>query len=195
MPVNLIGPAKNGKVPSAIQVKARRAQPINRVLLTRLLDLGTGRRTIDYRNIAILLMAFAGFKRSAICALDTSDVTFTADAMLAHVGLRVSDADSEAVSEGRVIAVPITSGPLCAASAVRRWIEHCDIAGTSGPLFVRFNRAGEPIWGQQLDSAWVNVILKERLLAAGVEDVSCFSVHISGHGGQRFSLKADTISS
>lgn len=175
MPVNLLGAAKNGKVPSAIQVKARKAKPITRTLLTRLLDLGTGRRTIDYRNIAILLMAFAGFKRSAICALDIADIAFSADAMLVHVGLRVGDADGAPVSKGRVIAVPITSGPLCAASAVRRWIEHCDIAGTSGPLFVRFNRSGEPIWGQQLDSAWVNVILKERLLAAGVEDVSSFS--------------------
>jgi hypothetical protein len=147
---------------------ARCAKPISRALLMRMLDaMGAGTRSLDRRDRLILTLGFAGLKRGTICALNIEDVRFTDDAMLLRVGKRQG-------LTGRELVVPITRGPLCAATACKAWIDHNQMDGHQGPLVVRFNRSGEAT-DQRLDPAYVNHVVKARLRAAGTDDVGTYS--------------------
>lgn len=183
IPHNLIEPAKNIKRPlpeirNAAKSK-RVAKIIDRALLNRIFDcMGTGMRTMDRRDRAILLLGYAGLKRGAICAINIEDLTFTQDAMLIRIS---STSDSNDEIEGRtteptsrVMAIPFTRGPLCAATACQTWLKHNDLEGTAGALFPSFTRSGEPTT-DRLASAYVSVIVKERLKAAGITDVLAYS--------------------
>ena len=146
----------------------RSAKPISRAMLLRMLDaMGAGTRSLDRRDRLILTLGFAGLKRGMICALNIEDVRFTEDAMLLSIGRREDHAASE-------LAVPITRGQLCAATACRAWIEHNQMEGRQGPLIVRFTRSGEAT-EQRLDAAYVSYVVKGRLRAAGVEDIGMYS--------------------
>ena len=137
-------------------------------MLLRMLDaMGAGTRSLDRRDRLILTLGFAGLKRGAMCALNIEDVRFTEDAMLLRIGRRERHAGGE-------LAVPITRGPLCASTACRAWIEHNQMEGQQGPLIVRFSRSGEAT-EQRLDAAYVSYVVKERLRAAGVEDIGMYS--------------------
>lgn len=183
VPHNLIGPARNNKKPqpdirSAAKPK-RVAKIIDRALLNRMFDcMGTGMRTMDRRDKAILLLGFAGLKRGAICAINIEDLTFTQDAMLIRVGtIQVHGDGLDSGVSGlmsRVMALPFTRGPLCAATACQTWLKHNGLEGTTGALFPSFTRSGEPTT-DRLASAYVSVIVKERLKAAGIADVSTYS--------------------
>ena len=157
--------------------KCRHAEPITRTLLERVIDaMGTGRRSLDRRDLAVLLLGFAGLKRGTICAINIEDLSFSADAMT--IELRVDDDGAEPGAppqRTRTISLPMTRGPLCAATAVYNWLQHNALEGQTGPLLPRFSRSGEPVYGERLDSAYVSVIVKKRLLAAGVADVSKYS--------------------
>ncbi len=170
-PVNLLDDK-----PGASRVKERApgtrplrsAKPISRALLMRMLDaMGVGTRSLDRRDRLILTLGFAGLKRGVICALNVEDVRFVEDAMLLRIGRREGHAGSD-------LAVPITRGPLCAATACRAWIDHNQMEGQQGPLIVRFSRSGEAT-EQRLDAAYVSYVVKERLRAAGVEDIGMYS--------------------
>ena len=164
------------------QKSPRQAKPISRALLLRMLDaMGTGARSMDRRDKVILTLGFAGLKRGMICALHVEDLRFTEDAMLVRVrGPNAADGEEG----GRHVAIPITRGPLCAATACRVWIEHNQMEGQSGPLVVRFTRSGEPT-NQRLDAAYVNAVVKERLRAAGVADVEGYSAESLRRGRGR----------
>jgi integrase len=151
--------------------RKRSAAPITRTLLTRMIDaMGSGARSLDRRDRALLLLGFVGgLKRGTICALNIQDFTFTPDAMLVRIK---AAADGEA---GRTIVIPVTRGPLCAATAVHQWIAHNAMEGCNGPLFPRFTRSGEPVLTERLDSAYVSKLVKARLRDAGVEDVAAYS--------------------
>ena len=183
VPHNLIEPAKNGKKPLPdirITAKPKRvAKIIDRALLNRMFDcMGTGMRTMDRRDKAILLLGFSGFKRGAICAINIEDLTSTQDAMLIRVR-RTQEADDELDSQGsettsKVMAIPFTRGPLCAATACQTWLKHNDMEDARGALFPSFTRSGEPTT-DRLAPAYVSVIVKERLKASGITDVSAYS--------------------
>ena len=170
-PLNLGADIKGASVAAPKRDSRKRsAAPITRALLTRMIDaMGTGARSLDRRDKAIFLLGFSGMKRGTICALNVEDLTFTPDAML--VRLKAAG-DGEA---GRTIAIPVTRGPLCAATAVQQWIAHNAMEGCSGPLFPRFTRSGEPVLTERLDSAYVSKLVKARLRDAGVEDVAAYS--------------------
>ena len=183
VPHNLIEPAKNGKKPLPVirsAAKSKRvAKIIDRALLNRMFDcMGTGMRTMDRRDKAILLLGYAGLKRGAICAINIEDLTFTQDAMLIHTTPTTDSGDE--IHSGvfgpmsRVMAIPFTRGPLCAATACQTWLKHNDLEGATGALFPSFTRSGEPTT-DRLASAYVSVIVKERLKAAGIADVSAYS--------------------
>lgn len=171
-PINLMADVKGATVLAPkCDSRKRSAAPITRALLTRMIDaMGTGARSPDKRDKAIFLLGFVGgLKRGAICALNIEDLTFTQDAML----VRIKGAgDGEA---GRTIAISVTRGPLCAATAVQQWISHNALEGCSGPLVQRFTRSGEPVLTERLDSAYVSKLVKARLRDAGVEDVAAYS--------------------
>ena len=183
VPHNLIEPAKNSKKPLPdVRIAAepkRVAKIIDRTLLNRMFDcMGTGMRTMDRRDKAILLLGYSGLKRGVICAINIEHLSFTPDAMLIHIKLGYdagNDEDSRPVGPtSRTMAIPFTRGPLCAATACQTWLKHNDLEGTTGALFPSFTRSGEPTT-ERLASAYVSVIVKERLKAAGISDVSAYS--------------------
>jgi integrase len=148
------------------------ASPITRRLLTQMLE-PLPRGSIDRRDRAILLLGFAGaLKRAELVGLNVGDVRFTQDAMLvwAH-GVRRGRESGEL----RELAIPLTGGPLCAASACREWIEKAalDAGNSDDPLFVRFSRGSDPT-RERLDAGSVNLIVKKWVAATGV-DASTFS--------------------
>ena len=93
-------------------------------------------------------------------------------------GADVSGTSSSLVPDAasvRTLSVPFTRGPLCAATACQEWIAHNGLEGQHGPLFPRFARSGEPVLEERLDSAYVAILCKTRLLDAGIADVSAYS--------------------
>ncbi|MDP1548351.1 MAG: hypothetical protein Q8L87_20240 [Anaerolineales bacterium] len=183
LPANLVDVKKqSSEVKAAPSRKSKSATPITRALMTRMLDaMGTGKRSLDRRDKAIFLLGYFGrLKRGAICALNLEDLTFTQDALL----LRLRPA-SEFVHSGndgripapesRVVAIPMTRGPLCAGTACQEWIAHNGLEGKQGPLFPRFTRSGEPVLDERLDAAYVSALVKKRLVDAGEDDVSLYS--------------------
>ena len=133
------------------------AKPMSRGLLLRMQD-AMHRNSLDRRDRALLLLGFmAALKRAELTALNVSDLTFTADAMVVTL-------------KGRQIAVPATGGDLCAVTATKEWIAHAalDIEQPPGPLFRRFDRGGDPTL-ERLDSAWVSCVVKARLKAVGID--------------------------
>ena len=200
LPHNLEEPPKNGKKPLQVLRKAvkpkRVAKIIDRPLLTRMFDcMGTGLRTMDRRDKCLILLGYAGLKRGAICAINIEDVTFTEDAMLISV-IATQDTDDEVESRppeanGRVLAIPFTRGLLCAATACQTWLKHNDLEGKTGALFPSFTRSGEPTT-DRLASAYVSVIVKDRLKAAGITDVSAYSGESLRRGHQAETVKGRT---
>lgn len=198
LPYNLGEPnAKGTNPPPGLRkvVKPKKvAKIIDRALLDRMFDcMGTGMRSMDRRDKAILLLGHSGLKRSAICAINIEDLTFTPDAMLIGVGAmqEASDGVESRRSNERVLAIPFTRGPLCAATACQTWLKHNDVEGKSGALFPSFTRSGEPTT-DRLASAYVSVIVKERLKAAGISDVSAYSAESLRRGHQSEMVKGRT---
>ena len=201
LPHNLEDPSKKGKKPPIELRKAvkpkRVAKIIDRALLNRMFDcMGTGMRTMDRRDKAILLLGFSGaMKRGAICAINIEDLTFTQDAMLIRGGsIQESGAEVErrpSDPKDRYTAIPFTRGPLCAATASQTWLKHNDLEGKTGALFPSFTRSGEPTT-DRLASAYVSVIIKERLKAAGITDVSAYSGESLRRGHQAEAVKGRT---
>ena len=200
LPHNLEPPPKNGKKPPQVlrhAVKPKRvAKIIDRALLTRIFDcMGSGLRTMDRRDKALMLLGYAGLKRGAICAINIEDLTFTEDALLIHVratqetGEEVESRPAE--SKGRVLAISFTRGLLCAATACQTWLKHNDLEGKTGALFPSFTRSGEPTT-DRLASAYVSVIIKERLKAAGITDVTAYSGESLRRGHQAETVKGRT---
>lgn len=177
------GPAsKRMKVP---KVQPKQAKPITRAMLERVFDaMGTGRRSIDLRDKALMLLGFAGMKRGAMLALNVTDCRFTADAMLVGVtdvtGDRAPDVQAASV---RTIAIPRTRGPLCPVTAVEAWLDHLDRRHANGPLFCRFDRGCDPMPDVRLDAAWASQIVKRRMKDAGYLDVDQFSTESLRRGG------------
>ena len=168
LPKEILGDAKELPEPK----RSSKAAPMTRALLNRIFD-AMGGDSLDRRDRALLLLGFVGgLKRGSLCGLDLNDLTFTEDAMLVRIRSGGSKAEGKAA---RTIAVPMTRGSLCAATAVLQWISHNALEGASGPLFPRFSRSGEPVLNARLDSAFVSQIVKRRLRDAGVDDVSQFS--------------------
>ena len=181
LPHNLEEPGKKGKRPPPELRKAvkpkRVAKIIDRALLLRMFDcMGTGMRTMDRRDKAILLLGAAGMKRGAICSINIEDLVFTEDTMLIRVGHSQETSDETRPSKPKthVVTIPFKRGPLCAAGACQTWIKHNDMEGKTGALFPSFTRSGEPTT-DRLASAYVSVIIKDRLKAAGIADVSAYS--------------------
>ena len=169
--------------------KCKPAEPITRAIMSRILDaMGTGQRSLDRRDTAIFLLGFTGgLKRGAICGIDIEHLTFTADVLIIRFppyegGPMPQETEGTCApsSSGkrlavRQLAIPFTRGPLCAASAVQRWIESQGLENARGPVFPRFSRSGEPMHHERLDSAYVAVLLKRRMTDAGFGDVSSYS--------------------
>lgn len=143
----------------------RSAKPMTRQLLSRILD-AVLRSSLDRRDEALLLLGFmAGLKRGQLVALDVADLRWTNDALI----VRVKPASDEAGSQlqARNVALPITGGELCAASSVRRYVDHLALEPSS-PLFVSYNRGSDPT-DKRLAAAFVSEVLKRRMQVVGLD--------------------------
>lgn len=139
-------------------------QPMSRSLLTRVLA-PMQRSNLDRRDRAMLLLGFvAALSRSQLVAIDMRDVAFTADAMVIRMA-----------SRRRHVVVVMTGDDFCAVTAIRQWIKHGGADTSTAPLFCRCDRGGDPT-PHRLDSAYVSVVLKARVKAAGL-DPAPFSAH------------------
>lgn len=168
-------PTSSGLV-SSRKREPKSAKPLTRGLLRRMLD-AMHRNSLDRRDRALLLLGFmAALKRAELVALDVSSLRFTTDALVVQL-------------KARQVAVPATGGELCAALAAKEWITHAalDLEQPLGPLFRRFDRGGDPT-PTRLDSAWVSVVVKNRLKAIGI-DPAPFSAQSLRRGRQMEAAK------
>jgi len=146
-----------GAAPSTRLRQPKSAKPITRALLLRALD-AMHRNSLDRRDRALLLLGFVGaLKRTELVSIKLADLCFTTDALIIKL-------------KGRQVAIPKTGGELCAATAVRNLIDHTalDTEQPNSALFRRFDRGGDATTFQ-LQSAWVSVVLKNRLKAVGID--------------------------
>ena len=189
LPGNLMDGGSDGQaIPTTKdKAKSRSANPIGRKLLLRMFDsMGTGARAKDKRDKAIMLLGYAGLKRSCICALSIEDLEFTQDACVIHLPQEGEEGSTESQHRPtgkRQIALPMTRGQMCPGTAVRSWLEHVELLDKTGPVFCRFDRSSDPMHGVRLDAAWINNIIKTRLKDAGVEELEGYSAESLRRGG------------
>jgi len=159
-----LGIAPGKKAGGAKRAEPRHARAVTRNLLERMLD-AMGTNSLDRRDRCVLTLSFgAALSRSALVALNRDDVRFTNDVMVLTIR------DLADTTRTRTVTVPITGHELCAATATRDWLRHAalDLEPQDGPLLRRFSRAGDPT-SERLSAAWINVVLKTRLRAIGVD--------------------------
>jgi integrase len=169
------GKGRTRNVAAPRRKEPKPSKPVTRALLARMVD-AMHRNALDRRDRALILLChFLALQRGELVRIDVGDVKFTADALLVTVAPREVDAGismyptpTDRTSHSRVLAVPITGGELCAATAVRKWIESAELDVHGGPLFRRFDRGGDPT-SERLSSDYVSIILKLRLEAVGVD--------------------------
>jgi integrase len=164
-----VAPSKPGTAPApdTKRNEPRQARPITRQLLAQVLA-AMGTNALDRRDRCLLLLGFAAaLSRSALISLDAPDVRFNNDAMVVTIRTAATG-DSE---RARVVRIPFTGDELCAATATRALIEHAQLDVEGGPLFRRHDRAGDPTQ-HRLDSAWVSVVVKNRLKDVGIDSGS-----------------------
>ncbi|WP_246231735.1 site-specific integrase [Sinorhizobium alkalisoli] len=115
------------------------------------------------RDRALLLVGFAGgFRRSELVGLNVQDVDHVKQGVV--LALRKSKTDQTAV--GRKVAIPFGRSRWCPVHALDKWLDQSGIR--TGPLFRPVNRHGHS-WGQRLSGEAVSLIVKERLIAAGID--------------------------
>jgi integrase len=116
------------------------------------------RRSIDYRDQALLLTGFFGaLTRSQLVSLDIDDLSFSDVGLTIHVGSDKTD--------------PLYDSGLI--KSLRRWLRHAEI--TEGAVFRPVHRSGS-ILDRRLTDQVVALIVKRRMVDAGF-DPSKFSGH------------------
>lgn len=179
---------------SAKPRKPKSSAPVTRRLLAQMME-PLPRNLLDRRDRALILLGFAGaLKRGALVAINVGDVRFTSDALIVRVrdgGVPDSVGDvppelRDARKTDRHVAIPITGGELCTATAVKTWIEMAalDAQSAGSPLFRRFDRGGDPT-ADRLQGAFVSVLVKKWVAATGI-DATPYSAHslIVGRRGE-----------
>ena len=139
---------------------ARQATPLTVDLLRRMVHAQPA-SILGIRNRAMLLAGFGGaLRRSEIVALDVGDVSFVADR---GVVLTVRRSKTDQVGVGAAVA--IWSSPdrdLCAATALRVWLDERDATGNDAPLFV----------GMRATGAMTDTRLSDKAVARLVKDTA-----------------------
>ncbi|MCP5426114.1 MAG: tyrosine-type recombinase/integrase [Gammaproteobacteria bacterium] len=115
------------------------------------------------RDRALLLLGFAGaFRRSELVAIRVEDLLLELD------GVRVRLPRSKTDQEGRGAVVPVLRGKqACPVRALNTWLARAEI--TTGPVFVRFDRAGRIRPDQALSPQTVALIVKWYAFKAGFD--------------------------
>jgi len=123
------------------------------------------------RDRALLLTGFFGaFRRSELVELDVEYLTWESEGVI----ILLPRSKTDQSGEGKIKALPYGDGPLCAASALRQWLEVSDI--DRGPVFRGVTRWGV-VKPDGLNPASVNLILKTVAEDAGLDFVPELSSH------------------
>lgn len=132
---------------------------------------GCAPNTLDgLRARAILLVGFAGaFRRSELCAMTCEDLKWSSEGVI--ITVRRSKTDQR--GKGMYKAIPYVSGGLCAATALKVWLNAAGI--DSGPVFRSFNRIGKPKPTAMSDHA-LAIVIKTSAGRCGL-DPNLFSGH------------------
>ena len=170
----LVGAPSVGDTSGKIR-KPRPALPITRRLLGQMLQ-PLPRNAIDRRDRALILLGFAGaLKRGALVAMNVGDISVTPDALIVRIGTGRHDRDDntstgDVAANERHIAIPRTGGDLCAATALKDYVEKSalDEEPPEAPLF-RAGDRGSDLTRNRLDSAVVSLIVKKWIAAAGID--------------------------
>ncbi len=122
------------------------------------------------RDRALLLVGFAGaFRRSELCALRMSDLSFTQDGLT--VTIRRSKTDQE--GQGRKVGIPFGSNArTCPVVALQVWIEASGIE--RGRVFRSVTRHGKV--NGKLGSQSVALVVKRSAEAVGLDPAN-----LAGH--------------
>jgi site-specific recombinase XerD len=122
------------------------------------------------RARAVLLLGFAGaFRRSELCALDCRDLAWSSEGVV--VTVRRSKTDQRGVGLDK--AIPFVGGSMCAATALRAWLDGAKI--TTGPVIRPLTRDGGSV-ARALSPQSIALIVKSAALTAGL-DAERFSGH------------------
>jgi hypothetical protein len=124
----------------------------------------------DTRDRALLLVGFAGaLRRSELTAAECQDVEWRPQGIV--LTLPRSKTDQE--GQGRAVAIPYGSAPMCPVDALKEWLEAAHIS--EGPLFRPVPKGGA-VLASRLSGNSVAAIVKQHVMAIGL-DPSCFSGH------------------
>ncbi len=124
-----------------------------------------------YRDLALILMAFFGaFRRSELVMIKLENLQWEPEGLT--VAITQSKTDQYGI--GILRALPYGDTRVCAAKAVRAWIEHSGIE--SGYLFRPINRWGV-IQDKGINASAINTILKQTAHKSGIEQAADFSSH------------------
>ena len=131
------------------------------------------------RDRALLLVGFlAGLRRSELVGLHVHHIRWTPEGF----AIRLFGTKDDVALQGREVPVAAGDDPaLCAAHALRTWLEHARIV--DGPIFRSVHRYGRHI-GRVLNGKDVARIVQQRAADAGLE------IDVGGH-----SLRAGFVTS
>ena len=127
------------------------------------------------RDLAFLLTGFFGaFRRSELVAIRVSDLNWEDEGLI--VALPKSKTDQG--GEGLMRALPYGDPQICAATALRQWLEAADI--TEGPVFRAVNR-----WDQVQTKSLLPGAVNELLKQLGDACKFDFADNLSSHSLRR----------
>ena len=156
----------------------KQAHPLLPAMLRELIkECKTFSNAQNTRDRALLLVGFSGgFRRSELCALRVSDLSFTNDGLV----IRLRSGKTDQYFLGRDVAIPAASkSKLCPVKAVAAWLKLLRSEFPSGdprvlPLFNGIDKHGHIRAG--MHPATVGSILRRRMLACNMS-VEGFSAH------------------
>jgi integrase len=126
------------------------------------------------RDVALITAAYWGcLRRSEVVQLDVADLEFEPEG----VRVRVNHSKTDQAGVGVELALPRVGGPLCAATALKTWV---DASGVSEHLFSPIDRWGR-VRDRRLTAQAVALILKQRSSAVGL-DASVIAGHSTRRG-------------
>lgn len=123
------------------------------------------------RDNALLQVGFLGaFRRSELAVLKVEDINW----QLAGIEISIPKSKTDQLNTGQFCVIPNGNEQLCAVRALKAWLAAANI--NAGFIFRRIHR-GNKISNLSITPDSVNVLLKKRALAAGIDNAMNLSSH------------------
>ncbi len=149
------------------KAKAFRLEDLERMIV----GLAESKHMKSVRDRALLLVGFFGaFRRSELVGLNIDHLVWESEGVI----ITLPRSKTDQTGEGKIKALPYGEGLLCAASALRQWLELSET--DQGPVFRGITR-WSALKPERLNPASVNQILKTAAENAGLDFVPDLSSH------------------